>query len=194
MTVNECHLSYASNFFRLLLVGIQASIQKFDSNCLRVNQTIEISKLLKDCWLIWRKEDEERRKKTAEEDSLYLFKAKIHHIHSDEVQEQEALKNIFPLYDVIRDKESNDDSSMDEHKDGVSLSLTDSSESLSPEELYQICGLHLSLFGNASIESTVQVLYQPPLDAYHLASYLVHCLQNLPGNCHSFVLATSCVT
>ena len=162
--------------FRLLLVGVKASIQKCESDHLRLNQILGFSNLLKCCWSIWKKEDDDKREKAAKEDSLYVFKAKTHHIHlseSDEAQEQDE---VFPVYNVIDEEDTTD-----QHQDEESSVLVEHLDSFSQEELYHTCKLHLTLFGATSRERALEGFDQPPLEAYHLASYLVHCLQTLPG-------------
>ena len=139
---------------------------------LRLSQIQGFSNLLKYCWSIWRKEDDARRKKAAEEDSLYIFKAKTHHILSSELDEAQKLEaEIFPLYDG--------EDATDQHQDDKS---PEHLESFSVEDLYHVCKLHLSLFGIESQDRALE--HQPPLETYHVASYLVHCLQTLPGKVH----------
>lgn len=151
---------------------------------LRPHQAIGFSNLLKYCWSMWRVKDNERRKEAAEEDSIYLFKSKTHQIsNSDEAQEQEALNNMFPSYNVVGG-EGDTEFSVDatgQLVDHESQTLTHFSEHFSPEELYKVCSLHLAIFGHESREKVSQGLHQPPLDTYHIASYLVNCLKNLPG-------------
>ena len=173
-------------FVRLLVVGVETAIQLCRANHLRPNQSVGFLKLLKYCWSIWRKGDDERRKKAAEKDSIYLFKSKTHQIFcSDEVHEQEVLNNLFPSYDVCNDASIVEESSVDVSDQEMEQHspVQTHTESFSPEELYQICCLHLTIFSKEFKEKDFQTFHQPSLETYHLASYIVHSLRNLPGMC-----------
>lgn len=157
------------------------------SGHLRLNQTVGFSNLLKYCWFMWKTQHDEKLKKTAEEESIYDFKKTSSIISaSDEAKEQKTLNDMFPSYNVM-DKESDEGAVVagDRSPDQQSLVLGDSELSL--EELHQVCSLHLAIFGDMSKERVFQDHHQPPLETYQLASYLVHSLQNPPGN--FFVIA-----
>lgn len=146
---------------------------------MRLNQTVGFSNLLKYCWFLWKKYDDKKQKKTAEEKSIYDFKKTTCIISaSDEAQEQKAINDMFPSYNVM-DEESEESSVVagDQSPDQKSLD----SELFSPEELHQISSLHLAIFSDISEERVFQGHHQPPLETYQLVSYLVHSLQNLPG-------------
>ena len=147
---------------------------------MRPNQCLGFSKLLKYCWSVWRKGENERKEKAAEQDSIYRFKTK--HFSSDEIHEKEVLSNLFPSYDVCNDESNIEETFADASDQKVDQDLTLSTHawSFSPEELYQICCLHITMF---SKEKKLQCSHQPSLDNYQLASYMVHSLQNLPGSC-----------
>lgn len=157
---------------RLLLIGVEASIYRSCWGPLRENQIHGFSNLLKCCWSIWRKDEDERRK-AAEEDNLYIFKARTNHIPSYEYHEFEA--EAFPLY-----KFTDGDDASDQPQEAQSSIYTKHLESLSQNDVYRMCKLHLSLFGSESQERPME--YQPPLETYHIASYVAHCLQTLPGD------------
>ena len=157
------------------MIGVKASIQRCEFGPLRQSQLQGFSNLLKCCWSIWRKEDDARRKRAAEEDSLYIFKAKTHYILASELDNTRELEaETFPLYKLI-DGEGTTDQRQDEKS-------PETLESFSLTDLYQVCKLHLSLFGSEPQDRALE--FQPPVETYHVASYLVHCLQTLPGNVH----------
>lgn len=166
------------------MIGVEASILRSGWGPLRQSQIQGFSNLLKCCWSIWRKEKDEKRGKVAKEDNLYILKAKTHHVHLyelDEAQEFEA--EVFPLCKLI-DKED----ATDQHQDDQSSIHTEPLESFSLNDLYHICKLHLYLFDSESKDRALEL--QPPLEAYHVASYLVHRLQTLPGKIYTFYYYT----
>ena len=131
---------------------------------------------------MWKKQDDERLKKVAEEESIYDFKRTSSIVSaSDEAQEQKTLNDMFPSYNVL-DKESGEGAVVpgNQSPDQQSSVLRDSE--LSPEELHQVCSLHLAIFGDTFKERVFQDHHQPPIETYQLASCLVHSLQNSPGN------------
>jgi hypothetical protein len=158
------------------LIGVEASIHRSRWGPLRENQIHGFSSLLKCCWSIWRKDEDERRRKAAQEDNLYIFKARTNPIPSCELDEAHELEaEAFPLY-----KFSDGDNATDQPREDQSSIYTEPLESLSPNDVYHMCKLHLSLFGSESQERLLE--HQPPLEIYHIASYLIHCLQTLPGD------------
>ena len=169
----------------MLLVCVETSFQRCESCYLRKDQTIGFSNLLQYCWSLWKKDDDEQRKKEAEQDSLYMFKTKTHHIScADGTEEQKEIEDIFPPFHVFDDKDEESHVYMsDQPMDESSSVVTNSLKSFLPEELHKMCCLHLSVFGNASKRDMFKTLTQPPSKTYHLASYLLHYLQNLPGKC-----------
>ena len=123
----------------------------------------------------------QQRKRTAEENSLYTFKIKTHHISSaDTAEEKYEVENIFPSFNVVDNEGSCEDTSGSKVEQ-ISSVLTTSSVTFSPEELHQICSLHISIFYNSSKGLVFRSLPQPPLETYYLASYLASHVQNLPG-------------
>ena len=160
---------------RILLIGVEASVYRSRWGPLRQSQIQGFSHLLKCCWSIWRKDEDEKRRKAAEEENLYTFKARTIHLPSYELHEAHEFEaEVFPLHKY---KFTDGEDATDQHRDDQSSIYA---EPLSLNDLYHICKLHLSLFGSGSQKSALE--YQPPLETYHVASYLVHCLQTLPGN------------
>lgn len=127
---------------------------------------------MKRCWSIWKKDEDERRE-AAEEDNLYIFKAGTNHIPSYESDDFEA--ETFPFYRL-----ADGDDVSDQPQEAQSSIYTKHLEPLSQNDVYHICKLHLSLYGSESQERLLE--YQPPLETYHVASYMIHCLQTLPGD------------
>lgn len=155
------------------MIGVEASIYRSGWGPLKQSQIQGFSNLLKCCCSSWRKDEDQKRRKAAEEDNLYIFKARTGHVPSYELDDAQELETeVFPLYKII-----DGEYTTDEHQDDQSSLYT---EALSVNDLYHICRLHLSLFNNESRESELE--HQPPLEAYHVASYLVHSLRTLPGN------------
>lgn len=149
------------------MIGVEASIYRSGWGALRQIQVQGFCNLLNRCLCIWRKDEDERKGKEAEEDNLYIFKAKANRIPLYEYESLEIEAEVFPLYKLT---------DVAERQDNHTSLHTEHLESLSLNDLYK---LHLSLFDSESQERILE--YQPPLDAYHVASYLVHCLQTLPG-------------
>ena len=137
--------------------------------------------IVKQCWSLWKEDDAQQRKRASEENNLYTFKIKTHHISSaNTAEERDEIEKTFPSFNVDDNEGSCMDTSSSE-MDQISSVLTTSSEAFSPEELHQICSLHISIFCNSSEGSVFQSLPQPPLETYYLASYLACHVQNLPG-------------
>ena len=100
-----------------------------------------------------------------------------------EAQEFEA--ETFPLCELIEKEDATD-----QHQDDQSSIHAEPLESFSLTDLYHICKLHLCLFGSESQDKALEL--QPPLKAYHVASYLVHCLRTLPGKI-PFIIIFFCI-
>ena len=89
---------------RMLLIGVRVYFAYLSSNvipgCVPERWLAQCSSLLEVCWSLWVKAEAAARAKTMEEESLYRYRTKTHHIADDEVAEEEGVvRELFPVYD-----------------------------------------------------------------------------------------------
>lgn len=158
-----------------------------------------MSNFLELCWSLWLQADEQARLRVTEEESLYRYKERTHHISvAEDVAEEEQLSALFPSYDreflteleVLDELES--ESSLGKGCDDANQQQPATSLATSPreaivfssEEMDKICSVHLLLYSKSYITqlaSQKALSTFPVQDAYHLAGNLYKFASSLPG-------------
>ena len=163
-----------------------------------------VSSFLELCWSLWLQADEQARLRVKEEESLYRYKEKTHHISvTEDAAEDEQLNTLFPSYDrefltelEVLDEQDEQESepSLGEDYDGANqqqpiASLTTTPHEtivFSTEEMDEICSVHLLLYSKSYITQLASLKESstfPIQDAYHLAGSLYRIASSLPGLC-----------
>ena len=144
-------------------------------------------RVLELCWSLWSKEEEARRTKEREEQSLYQYKTKTHLIEEAETDIlEEQLNNFFPSYAEYMEEELGDDDQGIEDKREPKVVGNDGREmgvKFSVDELERIASLHMLLYaGDATCSPKRSVASKSATSSYELGSYLMQMMLGIiPG-------------
>lgn len=174
---------------RMILIGVRvycAYLTSHVSGCVSERWLAQCSSLLEMCWSLWAKAEEAARAKTMEEESLYRYRTKTHHIADEEAAEEEgAVRELFPVYDSDFEEgleaegggepgETVEVEGRKEVRDGRAEVLCQFSE----EEMEEIAKLHMLVFTKEHSNSTKNLAQDC---SYSLAAALANLIGPIPG-------------
>lgn len=175
---------------RMALIGVRVYFAYLTSHhtsgCVSKRWLAQCSSLLELCWSLWAKAEEAARAKTLEEESLYRYRTKTHHIADEEAAEEEVVvRKLFPVYDNEfeegLDAEGNGDPKAREGMEGGKEAGDGEAGVLcqfSDEEMEDIAKLHLLVFTKDCCHLT-KISAQDC--GYSLAAALSNLIGPIPG-------------